>query len=187
MENTPGLTSLLVVKSVHHGNTAKVARVIAGVLGAEVSSPEETPYSSLATSGLVGFGSGVYYGQLHPVLFEWLRSLPDVPKPTRPAFIFSTSGLPFLAKLWHWPLRRVLSRKGFYTVGEFTCRGFDTWGPLWLAGGLNKRHPDERDLQRAREFAGELAGSGGVFSPCSPATVLVSFQPKLASPLRTQN
>jgi flavodoxin len=153
MENTPGLTPLLVVKSVHHGNTAKIARVIAGVLGAEVSSPEETPYSSLVVCGLVGFGSGVYYGQLHPALFEWLRSLPDVPKPTRPAFIFSTSGLPFLAKLWHWPLRRLLSRKGFYTVGEFTCRGFDTWGPLWLAGGINRRHPDDRDLARAAEFA----------------------------------
>jgi flavodoxin len=157
MENTPGLTPLLVVKSVHHGNTAKVARVIAGVLGAEVSSPEETPYSLLATSGLVGFGSGVYYGQLHPALFEWLSGLPDATKPTRPAFIFSTSGLPFLAKLWHWPLRRVLSRKGFYTVGEFTCRGFDTWGPLWLAGGLNKRHPDDRDLARAARFATGMA------------------------------
>jgi flavodoxin len=163
MENTPGLTSLLVVKSVHHGNTAKIARVIAGVLGAEVSSPEETPYSSLVACGLVGFGSGVYYGQLHPGLFEWLRSLPDATKPTRPAFIFSTSGLPFLAKLWHWPLRHLLSRKGFYTVGEFTCRGFDTWGPLWLTGGINRRHPSERDLQRAREFAGKLAGSGRLF------------------------
>jgi flavodoxin len=157
MENTSGLNSLLVVESVHHGNTAKVARVIAGVLGAEVSSPEETPYSSLAASGLVGFGSGVYYGQLHPALFEWLSGLPDAPKPTRPAFIFSTSGLPFLAKLWHWPLRRVLSRKGFSTVGEFTCRGFDTWGPLWLAGGLNKQHPDDRDLARAAMFATGMA------------------------------
>jgi flavodoxin len=163
MENTSGLTSLLVVKSVHHGNTDKIAGVIAGVLGAEVSSPEETPYSSLAACGLVGFGSGVNYGQLHPALFEWLSGLPDAIKPTRPAFIFSTSGLPFLAKLWHCPLRRLLSRKGFYTVGEFTCRGFDTWGPLWLAGGLNKKHPDQRDLQRARDFAQKLASSGRLF------------------------
>jgi len=177
MENTPGLAPLLVVKSVHHGNTAKIARVIAGVLGAEVSSPEETPFSSLAACGLVGFGSGVYYGQLHPALFDWLSGLPDAPKPTRPAFIFSTSGLPFLAKLWHWPSRRLLSRKGFYTVGEFTCRGFDTWGPLWLAGGLNKKHPDERDLQRAREFAGKLAGSGRLFQ--SPRTCSRPEKPRV--------
>lgn len=40
------------------------------------------------------------------------------------------------------------------------CRGFDTWGPLWLTGGLNWRHPGERDLVRAREFAGRVAGAG---------------------------
>ena len=162
-ENAPLQNLLLVVKSVHHGNTAKVATAMAGVLGAEISSPEETPYTTLAGCGLVGFGSGVSYGQLHPALFDWLRGLPDAPKPTRPAFIFSTSGLPFLAKLWHWPLRRLLSRKGFSTVGEFTCRGFDTWGPLWLAGGINKKHPDQRDLKRAREFARKLASSGWLF------------------------
>lgn len=158
-ESSSPQSSLLVVTSVHHGNTAKIARAMAGVLGAEVSSPEATLYTTLAGCGLVGFGSGVYYGRLHPALFDWLRGLPDTPEASQRAFIFSTSGLPFLAKLWHWPLRRLLARKGFSIVGEFTCRGFDTWGPLGLAGGLNKKHPDERDLERAREFARTLASS----------------------------
>ena len=38
---------LIVVKSIHHQNTAQVAREMAGVLGAEVAAPEETPYTSL--------------------------------------------------------------------------------------------------------------------------------------------
>jgi hypothetical protein len=78
------------------------------------------------------------------------------PEATKPAFVFSTSGLPFLAKLWHGPLKKLLARKGFEVVGEFSCRGFDTWGPLWLTGGLNWRQPNERDLARAREFAGRV-------------------------------
>ena len=44
-------------------------------------------------------------------------------------------------------------KKGYDVMAEFSCRGFDTWGPLWLTGGLNKKHPDERDIQRARDFA----------------------------------
>ena len=64
-----------------------------------------------------------------------------------------------MAKIWHWPLRRVLSRKGFSIIGEFTYRGFDTWGPLWLAGGINKHHPDGHDLERAGRFALDLARS----------------------------
>ena len=42
-------------------------------------------------------------------------------------------------------------------IGSFACRGFDTWLPLRLIGGVNKGHPDEDDLARAREFARDLA------------------------------
>lgn len=156
---SPAPRPLVICTSVHHHNTAAVARCIAEELRADVLAPEATPYTSLAGCGLVGFGSGVYYGGLHPSLFDWLRGLPDARAATIPAFVFSTSGLPFLARVWHAPLRRLLAGKGFRFVGEFACRGFDTWGPLWLAGGLNRRHPDDRDLRRAREFARRMAAA----------------------------
>lgn len=151
-----GSKSLILCKSVHHGNTARVAQAMAGVLGGEVAAPETVPYTALGECGLLGLGSGVYYGRMHRTLFAWLRGLPDAAEPTTPAFVFSTSGLPCLAKLWHAPLKKLLARKGFEVVAEFTCRGFDTWGPLWLTGGLNWRHPNERDVQRVREFARRL-------------------------------
>lgn len=150
---------LILCKSVHHGNTAKVARALADTLGTDavVAAPEAVPYTGLDAYGLVGFGSGVYYGRMHEAIFAWLAGLPDALTPARPAFVFSTSGLPFMAKAWHAPLKSLLARKGFETIGEFTCRGFDSWGPLWFAGGLNRTHPDEHDLERAREFARRLA------------------------------
>jgi flavodoxin len=148
---------LILCKSVHHGNTARVAEAMAGVLGATVASPEERPASHLDAYELIGFGSGIYYGRMHQALFDWLSGLPDSLSHNRRAFVFSTSGLPFLAGVWHWPLRRMLVRKGFPVVGAFACRGFDTWGPLWLAGGLNRKHPDDRDLERARCFAAGIA------------------------------
>ena len=83
---------LLLVESVHHGNTATVARAIADELGADVAVPEAVPYTSLAGYSLIGFGSGVYYGQVHPALLDWVRGLPDTPVKNNPAFIFSTSG-----------------------------------------------------------------------------------------------
>jgi len=153
----PRRECLILCKSVHHGSTAKVAEAMREVLGGRVAAPEEVPYASLADCGVVGFGSGVYYGGMHPALVEWLRGLPDAAAATIPAFIFTTSGLPFLAKVWAAPLRRLLARKGFDVLGAFACQGFDTWGPLWLTGGLNKNHPDDRDLERARLFADDIA------------------------------
>lgn len=155
MDITSG-KSLILCKSIHHQNTAQIARVMAQVLNADVASPEEVPYTSLSDCGLFGFGSGVYYGRLHTALYAWLHGLPACRKALKPAFVFSTSGLPLLWKAWHAPLKKLLIQKGFDVVGEFACRGFDTWGPLWLAGGLNRKHPDARDLERAREFAHKL-------------------------------
>lgn len=156
---TPGKT-LLVYKSVHHRNTEQIAREMAGVLGADCAAPAECPYCRLAGYELLGLGSGVYYGRPHDELLQWVRGLPETHGRDLPVFIFTTSGLPILAKLWHWPLKAALVKKGYDFIAEFSCRGFDTWGPLWLAGGLNRRHPDEQDFERARQFAGRLAACG---------------------------
>ena len=153
-----GPKAVILCKSIHHGSTAKVARVMAATLQAEVVSPEEFPYTSLESVGFVGFGSGVYYGRMHAALFQWLRGLPDTTNVICPAFVFSTSGLPFLSRFWHAPLIRELSRKGFDVLGDFQCRGHDSCGPLWLVGGINKHHPDGRDLDRASQFAARIAG-----------------------------
>lgn len=156
----PAPRCLLLCKSVHHGNTAKIARAMASELGAEVATPEVVSYASLSTRDLLGVGSGVYYGRMHGALFEWLFGLPDDPEVRPPAFIFSTSGLPMLARFWHAPLRRLLQRKGFSVIGEFACGGYDTWGPLWITGGLNPSHPDEDDVKRAKQFAAGLVRDG---------------------------
>ncbi len=153
--------TLLVYKSVHHENTARIAHAMAEVLGAECTTPAECPYSRLAGCDLLGIGSGIYYGRPHEELLRWVHGLPEDHARDVRVVIFSTSGLPFLAKLWHRPLRKLLTEKGYEVIAEFACRGFDTWGPLWLTGGLNWRHPNERDLQRARDFAQKVSSQVG--------------------------
>jgi flavodoxin len=152
--------ALIVCTSIHHQNTAQVARALAEVLGGEVARPDDVRYTSVSRYEVMGFGSGVYHGRLHGALFDWLSGLPDCRERVQPAFVFSTSGLSFLSKVWHAPLKRLLGRKGFEVIGEFSCRGFDTWGPLWFMGGLNRGHPDEQDLARARDFARKLMPQG---------------------------
>jgi hypothetical protein len=43
--------------------------------------------------------------------------------------------------------------KGFTIIGEFSCKGFNTFGPLKLVGGINKGRPNESDLNKAENFA----------------------------------
>ena len=134
-----------------------MASAIAEVLHAEVCSPEDVSAEKLAGYDLVGFGSGIYFGRFHSSLRQTIEDIRDGSQSHRKAFLFSTSGLPILWRLWHWPLRSRLLKKGFTIVGDFHCRGFDTVGPLWLLGGLNRRHPNERDLHNAAAFAHQLS------------------------------
>lgn len=149
------IRSLILLKSVHHLNTAKVARSIAEVLQADVVAPEDVTPEIINEYDLFGFGSGVYFCRLHSALRHWVTQLkPSIER--HQAFVFSTAGSPYLQRLWHRPVKKALSKSGFDVIGEYCCRGYDTVGPLSLVGGLNRGHPDEKDLALAVTFAQKL-------------------------------
>ena len=144
------MKTLIVCKSYHHMNTEKVAKAMAEVLGAKLATVEDVKPTDLADYDLIGFGSGIYMGKHHKALLEFAKSLPEQKKA---AFVFSTSGA---GKNQHKALLDVLGQKGFTIKGEFTCLGFDTFGPFKLIGGLKKGHPDAKDLEDSRAFAKSL-------------------------------
>ena len=53
-------------------------------------------------------------------------------------------------------LAQIAGKKGCPVLGEFGCKGYDTFGPFKLVGGIAKGHPDERDLENARKFYREI-------------------------------
>ncbi|MEU3842725.1 flavodoxin family protein [Streptomyces sp. NPDC028635] len=145
------MKSVIVCASVSHGNTRRVADVIAEVLGAEVVSPEEAEPAALADAELVGFGSGVFYSRLHPRLTHFVEALPVG---RGRAFVFATSGFPEIPLApFTRPLVRRLERKGFTVDGTFSCRALDTWAPFKVVGGVHKQRPNAGDLAAARAFA----------------------------------
>jgi flavodoxin len=54
------------------------------------------------------------------------------------------------------PLKEKLSEKGFRIIGEFSCRGYDTFGPFKIIGGIRKDRPNKKDIEQARNFAQSL-------------------------------
>jgi flavodoxin len=154
------MKALIIYVSVHHGNTEKVARVMANVLDADLLDVKQANVGMLAQYDLVGFGSGIYFGKHHESLLDFADSLPMLRN--RRAFIFSTSGLrkiPFVHD-FDKPLRKRLQRKGFDIIGEFSCRGLDTYRATRLVGGVNKGRPSAEDLKQAEDFATGLKDSG---------------------------
>jgi len=143
------MKTLIIYTSVHHQNTEKVAKVMAEELEADLLPVGQAQSRTLAGYELVGFGSGIYFMKHHKTLLQFVGTLPAVIG--RRAFIFSTSGEGGIRK--HAALREKLLYRGFSIVGEFSCKGWDTFGPMKLVGGINKGRPNAEDLEGARVFA----------------------------------
>ncbi len=151
------MKSLIICVSVSNGNTRRVADRMAEALNAEVVEPEAVDVGSLGQYDLVGFGSGIYFAAVHPRLWDLAGRLPKEPNRHPRAFTFFTSGGPSLPLLdYGAPIRRRLESRGFDVLDSFSCRGLDKVGPLRFIGGVNKGRPNDRDLQRAAEFASRL-------------------------------
>jgi flavodoxin len=139
----------IIYKSIHHGNTKKIAEVMAEALEADLFDLKDVNKDIICEYDLIGFGSGKYFMRPHKKLRKFVEDLDGVEG--KNAFVFSTSGD---GKPMGW-LGKKLSKKGFLVLGEFYCRGFDTYAlaKIIYRGNLNKGRPDEEDLKNARKFA----------------------------------
>jgi len=119
--------TLIIYVSIHHQNTAKIAQVLAEVLQADLKNPAEIELDSFRDYDLVGFGSGIYFGKHHRRIYELIESLPE--QEGKKAFIFSTSGMVKIFNVHDFDLalRKTLESRGFQVIGEFNCRGWDSY------------------------------------------------------------
>lgn len=155
-----GVRSLVIVFSYHHHNTEKIARAIAGVLGAEIRTPQEILPEQLWDYDLIAFGSGIYSGSFGQPMLSLADRLSFAHG--KKAFLFSTYGAPAVAVTRdfvadnHEEMRGKLRIKGYEVIGDFGCAGWNTNRFLSYFGGLNKGRPDAGDLTNAEAFAREM-------------------------------
>jgi flavodoxin len=150
--------SIIFTHSYHHGNTRKIAAVIAAKLGAAIVEVKNYTAFNIDDYELFGFGAGIDGGKHYEEMLDFAAELPYVHD--KNAFIFSTSAT-FSEKrmaVEHTCLRDLLKLKGFEIVGEFGCKGFTTRSIFNLIGGANKGRPNSDDMKNAERFAEKIKG-----------------------------
>ena len=153
------MKSVIAVHSYHHGNTRKIADAIGGELAAEVMTVAEMAKIETAAYDLIGFGAGIDSGRHYEPMLEFAEAMPQATG--QKVFIFSTAGIAGKEKKKlsdHNALRDILCGKGYETLGEFACKGFNTNSFLKYLGGMNKGRPNADDISAASGFARELKG-----------------------------
>lgn len=148
-ENRMKKKTAIVYASVHHGNTKKVLDAIASVYEVDLINASKVKKQDLSGYETVGFASGVYYSKYHKTVLDFAEK--NMPQEKKTFFICTYGG-----KAAFQSIEKAIAGKNAKVIGTFSCRGYDTFGPFKLVGGVAKGHPDEQDLKDAVEFYGKI-------------------------------
>lgn len=141
------MKTLICYYSRHHGNTRKVLEAISQE--GEVDLVDVTTRQSVSWDeyDCIGFASGIYGFEFQKAVTEYARQY--LPKGKPVFFVYTYGGAKGTGAK---AVEDVAREKGCPVLGEFSCKGYDTFGPFKLMGGIAKGHPDVQDLENARSF-----------------------------------
>ena len=150
------------------GNTEKIANAIYSELkdeDATIQSTKDVDVSTLSSNDLIFIGSPVHAGGFPKPIKEFLKTLPE--NASTKIASFYTYGVPipsFYDKFGKKVGKQVMKR-GLNLVGEFCCLGehralnlLEKVSPeaAEKAKVESKGHPDEKDIEAAKQFAKEI-------------------------------
>ena len=135
----------------HHGNTRIVLEAMAREGEVDLLDVTTRQTVRLEDYDCVGFASGIYGFEVQKAVVNFARQYLPQGKPV--FFVYTYGGAKGSGAK---ALGEIAREKGCPVLGEFSCKGYDTFGPFKLVGGIAKGHPDERDLEHARQFYREI-------------------------------
>ena len=141
------MKAVIVYASTHHGNTQKVVEAIAKECDIELVDATKVHEKDLREYDLIGFASGIFFTKFSEQVLNFARvNLPA----NKNVFFIATAGNPIKGNFNS--IADIVKDKKCSEVGRFQCKGFDTYGPFKLVGGIQKGHPDEAELKDAVDF-----------------------------------
>lgn len=131
--------------SVHHGNTRKLIEAMTQGYDVDLIPVTQRQAVCLDDYDLIGFASGIYGFEMHQSVVDFARQyLPEDKK----IFIVYTYGAQ-KGKASD-ALKKIAAEKHADLVGEYACKGYDTFGPFKWVGGIAKGHPTDEELRQGR-------------------------------------
>ena len=142
----------IIYYSRHHENTKKLIDAI------KAANPEiktidftENRVVDLSQYTHIGIASGIYFGKFNKELTEYIKKhLPHAKK------VFGIFTYGNYSDKYANEIQAIAEEKGCKWLVEYGCKGFDTFGPFKLVGGLQKGHPTEEEIPGAVDFYSHL-------------------------------
>lgn len=137
----------------HHGNTLTVLKAMAQVGEVDLIDVTVRQVVHLEEYDCIGFASGIYGFEFQKAVVEFARQYLHQGKPV--FFVYTYGGAKGNGAK---SLTEIAKEKGCPVLGEFSCKGYDTFGPFKLVGGIAKGRPNAQDLEDACCFFRQIQG-----------------------------
>jgi flavodoxin len=144
--------AILFCYSIHHGNTRKIVDAVAERLPVRVVGVPVREEIDLGEYDIVGFASGIYMHVIGKPMTALIDSLDGLEQ--KDCFTMYTCGAP--GNGFDAAAQDPVKAKCARYLGNWHCRGFDTYGPFKLIGGLAKGRPNQSDIEKAVKFVRSL-------------------------------
>ncbi len=137
----------IVYESTHHGNTKKLLDAIAKKYEVTLidAVAEENP--ELDQYDVIGFASGISFGKFYKKITGVAAA--KLPENKKVFFLYTCGNN---SKDFSRHMQEIAEQKHCCCLGSYGCKGYDTYGPFGLIGGINKNHPDDQEIQDAVTF-----------------------------------
>ena len=142
--------SLIVYASRHHKNTHKLVTGLAQQYSITLYDADSGDDIDFDNFDLIGFASGLDFGKFYPAVTDTAKKLPQG-KTVYALYTCAKDNLQYGDEI-----KNIALQAGCGYAGKFGCKGYNTYGPLKLIGGMNKKHPDSEDIKKLCRFYGKI-------------------------------
>lgn len=142
---------VILYASVHHNNTRKLVNHIASGIQADVIDVLKAKKPDIDHYEIIILASGIYFNTVHKSLLEYIKSTSFTGKKT---ILLYTCGIAYTD--YARSVVKILKKNGAEHIGTFHCRGFDTYGILGKIGGIAKKHPNAKDMEKILKNVKEI-------------------------------
>ena len=141
------ISTAIIYASTHHGNTLKLVKAIAEKHSIDLIDATRKEIVDLSKYDLIGFASGIDFGKLYQSIEDFMdKNLPE----NKTIFFIYTCAKP--NQRFTNSVASIAKKKNANLAGEYGCKGYNTYGPWKIIGGMNKTHPNEKDITNAITF-----------------------------------
>ena len=144
---------VIIYTSMHHGNTFKLVKAISDKYHIEIIDATEKSVVDLQKYDVIGFASGIDFGKFYETIENFAKE--NLPIKKQVFFLYTCA---MERKGFTNSMREIVAKKDAEVLGEYGCKGYNTYGPWKVIGGMNKKHPTEEEILLAVKFFENLLG-----------------------------